>query len=147
MSTTPLVPSARSTASTPSWVSPAIAALAVTQLATAAWMLLAPRSFFDNVGPFGAYNVHYIRDAMALTGGLGVGLAASLRWPALRPGAVAVNAAATGFHAVNHWFDVGDAHPGSDAGWLDAVALTIGTVAYLVLLRATLPQEPAVEET
>jgi hypothetical protein len=102
-----------------------IALLAAVQLVTAAWMVVAPHSFFDNLGPFGVYNGHYLRDAAAFTGGLGLALGASLRWAALRAGVVAATAGATGLHAINHWVDVSDAHAGSSAGLGDAVSLTV----------------------
>jgi hypothetical protein len=110
--------------------------LAAVQLLTAGWMLLAPHSFFRNVGPFGVYNGHYLLDAAALTGGLGVALAASLRWPALRAGALAAAAAMTGLHAINHWADVSDAHAGSSAGLGDAVSLTLLFALTVALARA-----------
>jgi hypothetical protein len=112
--------------------------LAAVQLVTAGWMLVAPHSFFRTVGPFGAYNGHYLLDAAALTGGVGVALAASVRWTGLRPGALAAMAATTGLHAVNHWADVSDAHPGSDAGVADAVSLTLLFAVTVVLARAAL---------
>lgn len=100
--------------------------LAATHLALAAWMLVAPHSFFRNVGPFGVYNGHYLRDAAAFTGGLGVALAAAMAWPGLRAGALAAAAGMTGLHAINHWADVSDAHAGSNAGAVGAVSLTLG---------------------
>lgn len=103
----------------------AIATLAAIQLGTAVWMLVAPHSFFRTVGPFGDYNGHYLRDAAAFTGGLGLGLACSLVWPALRAGALATAAAMIGLHAANHWADVSSANAGSAAGPLDAVSLTV----------------------
>ena len=39
-----------------------VAALAAYELAFGLWMLLAPRSFYDAVGPFGPYNRHYVLD-------------------------------------------------------------------------------------
>src|SRR3954467_11624064 len=81
------------------------------QVLTALSIVLAPHSFFDNAGPFGAYNSHYLGDVAAFQGGMGLALLASLWLPALRAlraGALAVTAAATGLHAINHWIDVGD---------------------------------------
>ena len=113
-----------------------IALLAVVQLGTAALIVLAPHWFFDNVGAFGAYNSHYVGDVAAFQAGLGAALAAALVIPALGPGALAAAAAMTGFHALNHWLDVNDAHPGSAAGVGDAIALTILFVFAAVLTRA-----------
>jgi hypothetical protein len=117
-------------------VVPGIAILAVVQLGTAAWMILAPHGFFHTVGPFGVYNGHYLRDAAAFTGGLGLALAASLARPELRAGALAAAAGMTGLHALNHWVDVSDAHAGSNAGIGDAVTLTLSFLLVVALARA-----------
>lgn len=122
---------------------PAIALIAAIQLATAAWMVLAPHDFFTQVGPFGPYNEHYLRDAAAFQGGLGIALAAALIWPALRVGALAAMLATTALHAVNHWVDVDAAHAGSSAGIVDAVSLTVLTAVLAALLALALRERRA----
>jgi hypothetical protein len=117
---------------------PGIAIFAATQLATALWMLVAPHSFFRNVGPFGVYNGHFLRDAMTMTAATGLALAASLHWTKLRPGALAVATLTFGLHALNHWYDVDNAHAGSSAGIFDAVSLTLAFVLCAGLLRASM---------
>jgi hypothetical protein len=113
-----------------------IALLALVQLVTAASIVLAPHWFFDNVGAFGAYNSHYVGDAAAFQAGLGAALAAALVVPALRAGALAAALATTGFHALNHWLDVNNAHPGSAAGVGDAIALSILFALTALLTRS-----------
>ena len=98
--------------------------------------MLAPHSFFGDIGAFGVYNSHYLGDAAAFQAGLGAALAAALVVPALRAGALAATLASTGFHALNHWIDVNDAHPGSDAGLGDAISLTVLFVLIAVLTSA-----------
>jgi hypothetical protein len=93
-------------------------------------------AFFDDIGPFGAYNSHYVGDVAAFQAGLGLALAAGLVVPVVRAGALLAALAMTGLHALNHWIDVNDAHPGSIAGVGDAVALTILFVLTAVLTRA-----------
>ncbi len=115
-----------------------IALLAVIYLGTAIWIAAAPHSFFDQIGPFGVYNSHYLGDAAAFEGGLGVGLAAAIWWPALRSGVLAVVLASTGLHALNHWIDVNNAHAGTNAGISDAVSLTVAALFTALLLRASL---------
>lgn len=114
---------------------PAIALVAAIQLGSALWMVVDPRGFFEQLGPFGVYNGHYLRDAAGFQGGLGLALVASLAWPVLRAGAVAATLASVALHAVNHWVDVGEAHPGSDAGIVDAVSLTLLAIVLVGLLR------------
>lgn len=120
-----------------------IGAIAATQLITAAWMLLDPHGFHSSVGAFGPYNGHYLRDAMAMFAGLGVALAASVRWTILRAGALAVASASIGFHAINHWVDIGNDHPGTSAGIVGALSQTALAVLCVVLLRAELTRERA----
>lgn len=119
-----------------------IALVAAVQLAIAGWMLVAPHGFHRSVGAFGPYNGHYLRDAMALFGGIGVALALSLRWPALRAGALAVATAAIGFHAVNHWVDLTDDEPGTYAGVIGALSQTSVAVVCAVLLYAVVRPRP-----
>lgn len=118
-----------------------IGAIAATQLITAAWMLLDPHGFHSSVGAFGPYNGHYLRDAMAMFAGLGVALAASVHWPRLRAGALAVASASIGFHAINHWVDIGNDYPGTSAGIVGALSQTALVVLCVVLLRAELTRE------
>jgi hypothetical protein len=115
-----------------------IALLAIANLGPALWIVVDPHGFFEQVGPFGVYNPHYLGDAAAFQGGIGVALVAALAWPALRPGALAATLAVTTLHALNHWIDVGEAHAGSNAGLADAVSLTILALLIVGLVRASL---------
>jgi hypothetical protein len=111
-------------------------ALGLTQLVPALWIVIAPHSFFTHVGPFGPYNDHYLGDAASFQAGIGVALIAAARFETLRAGALAITVASVGFHAVNHWIDVNNAHAGSDAGLTDAVLLTLLTLLIVAPLRA-----------
>jgi hypothetical protein len=115
-----------------------IGAIAAVQLITAGWMLIDPHGFHASVGAFGPYNGHYLRDAMAMFAGLGVALAASVHWTALRPGALAVATASIGFHAINHWVDIDRDHPGTSAGIVGALSQTVLAALCVALLRAEL---------
>lgn len=120
-----------------------IALLALGNLVPAAWIVLAPHGFFNQIGPFGAYNPHYLGDAAAFEGGVGLALAAALAWPALRPGALAAALGVTALHALNHWIDAGNAHAGSHAGLGDALSLTLAAILTAGLLRASLREARA----
>jgi hypothetical protein len=125
-----------------SYVPAGVAALALLNLGPAIWIAVAPHSFFHQIGPFGPYNGHFLGDAAAFEGGIGLALAAALRWPSLRAGALATALGATGLHALNHWIDVDHAHPGSNAGIGDAVSLTLLALFTAVLLAAQLRERP-----
>jgi len=113
---------------------PALLALGVLHVVLAAWMLLAPRSFFAQVGPFGTYNGHYVRDNATWEMALGaLALLAAVR-PAWRVPVLALAAVQGALHAVNHVWDVDAARPGSSAGVLDAVSLGLLAVVLVALL-------------
>jgi hypothetical protein len=113
-----------------------IGLLAIVNLGGALWIVVAPHSFFDQLGPFGAYNRHYLGDAAAFQGGVGLALGAALAWPRLRAGALAAALGCTGLHALNHWIDAGAAHAGSSAGVADALSLTALALLAGMLLHA-----------
>ncbi len=112
------------------------------QLTQGLWMVLFPGSFFDAVGPFGARNDHYIRDAATWSLALGAGLvfaAARPQLPGARTAVLLVAAAQAALHTVNHVVDAGDADPGW-VGVFDAVSLALftgGLVALLLIARPT----------
>jgi hypothetical protein len=118
-------------------------ALGLTWLVPALWIVVAPHSFFDHVGPFGPYNSHYLGDAAAFQAGIGVPLIAAARFEALRAGALTVGLAAFSLHAINHWVDVNAANGGSNAGVTDAVLLTAVALLCIAPLQAALRKEPA----
>jgi len=120
------------------YVPAGIALLALLNLGPAIWIAVAPHSFFHQIGPFGTYNGHFLGDAAAFEGGIGLALAAAVRWPALRAGALAAALGATALHALNHWIDVNHAHAGSNAGATDAISLTLLALFTAVLLAAQL---------
>jgi hypothetical protein len=127
----------------PRHLAPVCVAIGLTQLVPALWIVVAPHSFFDHVGPFGPYNSHYLGDAASFQAGIGVALIAAARFEALRAGALAVALGAIGFHAINHWIDVNDAHAGSDAGITDAVLLTLLALLTIAPLRAAISERDA----
>ncbi len=114
-----------------------ISAFAAIELLTSLWMVAAPGSFFENIGPFGPYNAHYLRDVAAFQAGIGLALLASIWLRALRPGAVCALLAASALHAVNHIADL-NAVANSNADLIDAVLVTLTAIVAAWLLKATL---------
>jgi hypothetical protein len=104
--------------------------------------LIAPGTFFDEIGRYGVENSHYVGDvgAFYLAAGFGVAVAAyrsEWRVPILLVGAVWY-----GLHALNHLFDVGEAR--SDTrGWADTllIALAAAGSVYLAGVAAHLDRE------
>ena len=125
------------------YLPPVCVALGLAWLIPALWIVIAPHSFFDHIGPFGVYNPHYLGDAAAFQAGIAIPLIASAWVERLRAGALAVGLAAVSFHAINHWIDVNHANGSSNADVFDAVSLTLLAVLMIAPLQAALRREPA----
>jgi hypothetical protein len=123
------------------YLAPVCLVLGLAQLVPALWIVIAPHSFFDHVGPFGTYNSHYLGDAASFQAGIGLPLIAAARFEVLRAGALAIALASVSIHAVNHWIDVNAAHAGSNAGVTDAILLTILALFTIAPLQAALRRE------
>jgi len=129
MSTSPLVPLG-------------LRAYGALQTIQGAWMLTAPGSFFDAVGPFGDRNDHYIRDAATWSLALGILCLLAAARPAWRLPVLALAALQAGMHTVNHVFDADLADP-AWVGTFDAVSLALLTGLLAVLARDAMRAEPA----
>ena len=100
---------------------------AVYLFAVAILALVAPRAFFEKVGPFGPKNPHYTRDGAIFEFALGVGAAVAVSRQSWRVPLLATMALQSLLHSINHLSDIANAPP----RWLgpfDFVGLAIGTV-------------------
>jgi heme/copper-type cytochrome/quinol oxidase subunit 4 len=104
-----------------------IAIFAVIQLALALFMAAAPHAFYKAIGPFGAFNAHYIRDVASFYGAIGIGLALSVSRPGWRVPVLAVTTIQYALHSVNHLFSINGAHP-QWAGYFDCLLLAVATI-------------------
>ncbi len=117
----------------------ALVSLGTLFVAQTAWMVVAPGSFFDAVGPFGARNDHYIRDMATWYGALGAAMLLLVARPTpARPGAAGalllVALVQAALHTVNHVVDAGAADPGW-VGVFDAATLAALTLGLVLLWR------------
>ncbi len=104
---------------------PLLAIIAAVQLASGLFMIVAPGSFFEQVGPYGTQNDHYIRDVATFTLALGlVALIAAWR-PRWRVAAIAGAFFQYVLHSINHLVDIGEADP-ERLGPINFVALALG---------------------
>ena len=129
--------------SSPSLSSAAVAALAASSLALGAWQALAPRSFYDAIGPFGPFNAHGLRDYATWSLAYGVVLVLALRRPAWVAPLLALGVAQAGLHTLNHVLDAGEADP-RWVGVFDAVALGVTVVALGLVLQLVTRERKAV---
>lgn len=113
--------------------------LGVVQVASGALALVAPGTFFDEVGRYGVENQHYVGDVGAFVLAFGVAVLVAAQRPVWRVPVLALGVLWYGLHTINHAFDVGDAR--SDArGVFDTLYIGLGAVlfAYLAWVAARL---------
>jgi hypothetical protein len=109
--------------------------LGVLNAASGALALIAPDTFFDQVGRYGVENSHYVGDVGAFVLAFGVAVLLAARRPSWRVPVLALGALWYGLHALNHAFDVGQAR--SDArGIFDTVYIGIGALLFAYLVWA-----------
>jgi hypothetical protein len=113
-----------------------VAALGLGHLGLGLWQALGPGSFFDALGGFGLRNDHYVRDVSTWYLALGAALVAAAARPTWRVPVLALAAAQSALHTINHLLDVGDAEP-SWVGPFDAAALAAITVVLLLVVAAS----------
>jgi hypothetical protein len=126
--------------SSPGPVEVGIALFAVIDLLLALFMAAAPHAFYKAVGPFGAFNPHYIRDVATYNAALGVGLVIALRRTSWRVPALAISTIQFALHSVNHLIDIRKAHP-LWTGYFDFFSLAAATVVLVWLLRTALAEQ------
>ena len=68
-------------------------------------MLVAQRWFYENVGHFPPFNRHYMGDTATFLLPLGVGLIVAARDPVRHRLVIAIGAAASVLHTLNHLYD------------------------------------------
>ena len=106
----------------------------VVNLAVGLLALIAPDTFFDDIGRYGIENSHYVGDNGAFTAAAGAGLLLAVNRPSWRPPLLWVGVIWFGLHALNHLFDIGEAR--SDArGIFDTVSLALIAVLTAFLAR------------
>jgi len=113
-----------------------VGVIAVYHVITGGLALLAPDTFFDEIGRYGVENSHYVGDVGAFMLALGVALAIAVVRPAWRAPLLWLGALWYGFHAINHAFDTGEAK--SDArGWSDTLLIALGAILSAWLARVS----------
>ncbi len=104
------------------------------------FMFVAPATFFDTLGSFGARNDHYIFDNATFEFPLGLMMLAAVRWSSWRVPALAFATVHWGLHALSHTIDPHHA-AGESIGWLEAGGLLVATVLLAIALRASVATE------
>jgi hypothetical protein len=103
---------------------------------TGGMALIAPDTFFDQIGHYGIENSHYVGDVGAFMLAFGVAIGIAAFRPAWRAPLLWLGALWYGFHAINHAFDTGEAK--SEArGWTDTILIALGGVGAAWLARVS----------
>ena len=98
--------------------------------------LVAPDTFFEQIGHYGVENSNYVGDVGAFMLAFGVAVGISIVRPAWRAPILWLGALWYGFHAINHSFDTAEAK--SEArGWSDTLLIGLGAVASAWLARVS----------
>jgi hypothetical protein len=124
----------------------ALAPAAAWLLVTGVMALVAPDTFFDQIGKYGVENSHYVGDVGAFQTAAGIGVLIAIGRPAWRAPILWVGFAWFELHALNHIFDVGEAR--SDTrGWVDTLLLALAgfASAYLAVASERLHREQGSE--
>jgi hypothetical protein len=127
---------------TPAAVAVGIGFFAAYHLALAVFMAVAPHAFYTAVGPFGAYNDHYIRDVATYNAAIALALGVALVRPSWRVPVLTLVTLQFALHSLNHLLDVDRAHP-AWTGWFDFISLTASTLLLAWILRAAAASRPS----
>ncbi|HEU4736059.1 MAG TPA: hypothetical protein VFS48_03410 [Solirubrobacterales bacterium] len=98
--------------------------------------LIAPDTFFEQIGNYGVENSHYVGDVGAFMLAFGVAVGIAVVRPSWRAPILWLGALWYGFHAVNHAFDTSEAKS-EGRGWGDTLLIAFGAVASAWLARVS----------
>jgi hypothetical protein len=113
-----------------------LAVIAIYHVVTGGLALVAPDTFFDDIGRYGVENSHYVGDVGAFVLAYGVAIGIAVVRPSWRAPLLWLGALWYGLHAINHVFDTGEAK--SEArGWSDTLLIALGAVFSAWLARAS----------
>jgi len=109
-------------------------AFAVTQLLLGLLLWVTPGFFYDEIGPFGARNDHYMGDVATFYLALGAVALVAVRRASWRVPVLALALIQYALHSLNHLIDIGE----SDPGWIgpaDFASLALTAVLLGWMLR------------
>jgi hypothetical protein len=113
-----------------------LAVIAAYHLATGFLALVAPDTFFEQIGRYGVENSHYVGDVGVFVLAFGVATGIAVARPSWRAPVLWLGAIWYGFHAINHAFDTGEARSGA-RGWTDTLLIAFGALGSAWLARVS----------
>jgi hypothetical protein len=119
---------------------PLLAVFAAVQLVLGLLLWLTPGFFFDEIGPYGARNDHYMGDLATWYIALGAATLVAVRDARWRVPVLAVALLQNTLHVINHAIDVGNADP----EWLGPANLvSLALTSLLLAWMLKVAREPA----
>ena len=112
-----------------------LALFAVAQLVLGLLLWITPGFFFEEIGPYGTRNDHYMGDVATWYIALGVAMLVAARRASWRVPVLALALVQYALHSLNHLLDVGE----SDPSWLgpaNLASLVLTTLLLGAMLRA-----------
>ena len=106
-----------------------LALFGAVQLVLGLLLWITPGFFFDEIGPYGARNDHYMGDLGTWYIALGVAALVAVRRPRWRVPVLALALVQNTLHVLNHAIDVGEADP----EWLGPVNLVLIALTSVLL--------------
>lgn len=119
-----------------------LAAFAVIQIVLGLLLWLTPGWFYEEVGPYGVRNDHYMGDMATWYLALGGVALASIKRVSWRVPVLVLAFAQYALHSLNHLIDIGQADP-SWLGPANLVSLVLATVLLGLMLQAERRREVA----
>jgi hypothetical protein len=113
-----------------------LALVAAYHVVTGFLALVAPDTFFEEIGQYGIENSHYVGDVGAFVLAFGIALGIAVVRPAWRAPLLWLGALWYGLHAINHAFDTGEARS-EGRGWGDTLLIAFGGLAAAWLARVS----------
>ena len=113
---------------------PLLIAFGVVQLVLGLLLWVTPGFFYDEIGPFGPRNDHYMGDVATWYLALGAATLIAVQRTSWRVPVLALALIQYALHSLNHLIDIGE----SDPGWIgpaDFASLTLTTVLLAWMLR------------
>jgi hypothetical protein len=113
---------------------PLLIAFGAGQLVLGLLLWVTPGFFYDEIGPFGARNDHYMGDVATFYLALGAAALVAVRRESWRVPVLALALVQYALHSLNHLIDIGE----SDPTWIgpaDFGLLTLGAVLVAWMLR------------
>lgn len=113
---------------------PFLIAFGLVQLIIGLLLWVTPGFFYDEIGPFGPRNDHYMGDVATFYLALGAAALVAVQRESWRVPVLALALLQYAFHSLNHLIDIGE----SDPGWIgpaDFALLTLTAVLIAWMLR------------